>query len=55
VNVLRKVFGVSFGLLAHDHVEVGAQVLVVGAASNVQARLCMSLSINNRLMMDWRL
>ena len=49
MRVLRKIFGVSFELLAHNHVEVGAQVFSFGGWRSIKS-LSETLSINNRLV-----
>jgi hypothetical protein len=49
MHVLWKIFGVSFELLAHNHVEVGAQVFSFGGWRSIKS-LSETLSINNRLV-----
>jgi hypothetical protein len=49
MHVLWKIFGVSFELLAHNHVEVGAQVFSFGGWRSIKC-LSETLSINNRLV-----
>jgi hypothetical protein len=45
MHVLWKIFGVSFELLAHNHVEVGAQVFSFGGWHSIKC-LSETLSIN---------
>jgi hypothetical protein len=45
MHVLWKIFGVSFELLAHNHVEVGAQVFSFGGWRSIKC-LSETLSIN---------
>ena len=49
MHVLWKIFGVSFELLAHNHVEVGAQVFSSGGWRSFKC-LSDTSSINNRLV-----
>jgi hypothetical protein len=49
MHVLWKIFGVSFELLAHNHVEVGAQVFSFGGWRSIKC-LSETLSIDNRLV-----
>jgi hypothetical protein len=52
MHVLWKIFGVSFELLAHNHVEVGAQVFSFGGWRSMKS-LSETLSINNRLVIGF--
>jgi hypothetical protein len=45
MHVLWKIFGVSFELLVHNHVEVGAQVFSFGGWRSIKC-LSETLSIN---------
>jgi hypothetical protein len=47
--VLWKIFGASFGFLAHNHVEVGAQVSSFGGWRSIKYP-SETLSIDNRLV-----
>jgi hypothetical protein len=49
MHVLWKIFGVSFELLAHNHVEVGAQVFSFGGWRSIKS-LSETLSNNNSLV-----
>jgi hypothetical protein len=49
MHVLWKIFGASFELLAHNHVEVGAQVFSFGGWRSIKS-LSETLSINNCLV-----
>jgi hypothetical protein len=52
MHVLWKIFGVSFELLAHNHVEVGAQVFSFGGWRSIKC-LNETLSINIKSPGDW--
>jgi hypothetical protein len=43
MHVLWKIFGVSFELLAHNHVEVGAQVFSFGGWRSIR---CLSETLS---------